>query len=60
MKIIPTNLRYKSIDTGHPDEKTPYYSHPSSPAFSQPLFAGVAKGVDVREVQTILTELCLM
>ena len=24
----------------------------------KPLFAGVAKGVDVREVQTILTELC--
>ena len=26
--------------------------------FLKPLFAGVAKGVDVREVQTILTELC--
>ena len=24
----------------------------------KPLFAGVAKGADVREVQTILTELC--
>ena len=24
----------------------------------KPLFAGVVKGVDVREVQTILTELC--
>ena len=24
----------------------------------KPLFAGVAKGVDVREVQTILAELC--
>ena len=24
----------------------------------KPLFAGVAKGVDVKEVQTILTELC--